>query len=106
MDPRDFETTNEMRLQSIGTPMPSDVGCANAKLSRHLARAPMRGPVGLILSSPLHQSSHIDLDRWRPRGRSCAMPSLLVRQHNLDGNSHICRGPIFSCFIRSYTSSL
>ena len=43
-----------------------EAGCANAKLSRHLARAPMRGRLGLALSSQLHQSSHIDLDRRRP----------------------------------------
>jgi hypothetical protein len=63
---RHLEAPHEMGLQTLGPPMPRDGGGAHAQFCGHLARAPVRGRLGLALRGQLHQPRHVDLQRRRP----------------------------------------
>ena len=63
---RDFEAAHEVGLQAVGLPVAHHGAGADLQHRGHLARAPVRGGLGLGLRGQLHQPGYIHFDRWRP----------------------------------------
>jgi len=62
---RDLEAAHQVRLQSVGLPVPHHGAGADLQHRGHLARAPVRSGFGRALRSQLHQLGNVHFDRWR-----------------------------------------
>ena len=63
---RDLEPAHDVRLQTVGLPVPHDGARAHAQHCAHLACAPVRGRLGRALRGQFHQFLHVHLHRRRP----------------------------------------
>ena len=58
---QDLEAAHQVRLESVRVPVAHHGTGTDAQLGGHLARAPVRGCLGLALRGQLHQLWHVDL---------------------------------------------